>query len=261
MKFTFSIREHIKKAWVIYKENLAKMILFVVVFGILGFIEPRGILLPILFIVNIILIYLFTKAILDVLDGLPFVLLGGKAFPTFKMLWNFFKTIVLSAFFVVIGLCLLIIPGIYIGSRLVFACYISIEKNQGARKSIRESWEMTKGYQWDILGKYIIIGLLGFAFYVPFMILLTVPYYNGAAFSSEIGLGRYMGIIALSALGMFLLNLIVYPMSSLVSTMLYKKFKIFSQGDVVPVEPASETPTEATTTSHAEETTVEKVIE
>ena len=44
-----------------------------------------------------------------------------------------------------IGLVLLIVPGIYVGLRLVFAPQIIVEENAGALSSLRRSWEITRG--------------------------------------------------------------------------------------------------------------------
>lgn len=54
-------------------------------------------------------------------------------------------TSILYSLIMVIGLCLLIIPGIYLGLRLQFAFYFIVEENTGILDSLKKSWAITKG--------------------------------------------------------------------------------------------------------------------
>ena len=69
-----------------------------------------------------------------------------------------------------ISFLFLIIPAIYFSCRLAFAPYLVIDQKQGVFESIDRSWEMTKGYFWQIL----LIGLTGFAISL-IVILLSLP--------------------------------------------------------------------------------------
>lgn len=230
MKFTFGIREHIKKSWALYKEHFGLMLLLGLINGILQIISQKDDNFFLVFIVMVagtLLAYVWMRSLLSLVDGKGFKPFTAEILPTFPKFWDFIKVNILGGLFILLGFILLIIPGFYITGRLSFAWYLSVEKHQGARKSIRESWEMTRGYGWMLFWKSLLIVIFG---------VLGI-----------IGFG--VGI------------LITMPIAYVMQAMLYKKFKTFSQGDVVPVEPVPETPTEATTTPHAEETTVEKVIE
>lgn len=57
---------------------------------------------------------------------------------------------------VVVGFIMLIIPGIIVLCRLKFVSYLVMDKNMEAMKAIEKSWQMTRGYGWDILGMYIL---------------------------------------------------------------------------------------------------------
>ena len=65
---------------------------------------------------------------------------------------------ILVAVFVILGLILLIIPGIIIGSRLYFYSYFVIDKKMNARDAINASRELTRGHVREIIG----IGVLSF---------------------------------------------------------------------------------------------------
>jgi hypothetical protein len=77
-----------------------------------------------------------------------------------KTLFDGFKTqylnIVLANLIVtalvMIGIVMLIIPGIIIACRLAFVSYLVMDKNMEAMKAVEESWRLTRGYGWTIFG-------------------------------------------------------------------------------------------------------------
>jgi hypothetical protein len=101
-------------------------------------------------------------AIVGIISYLLLVVLTVKAatkkIVKFSEIWETFKVkwwkIVLVEILVVIlifaGLILFIIPGLIILSRLVFAPFITINRNVGVVEALNESWSMTKGYAWTI---------------------------------------------------------------------------------------------------------------
>ena len=65
----------------------------------------------------------------------------------------FFKFIFSSILYglaVIVGLVLLIIPGIILGFRLQFYGYLIVEKGLGPLQALNKSFEMTKGYTWQL---------------------------------------------------------------------------------------------------------------
>jgi len=107
------------------------------------------------------------------------------------------------------GLILFIIPGLYLSGRLMFAPYLSVEKTQGARKSIKESWEATRGNGWKIFWKAFVVGL--------FMMVGFLAFVVGA--------------------------LITYPVGFIVMVMLYREF--FKNGSKVSTDDKDKTTVEA----------------
>jgi hypothetical protein len=217
MPFTFKVGAKIKEAWVLYKEHFGAMVLVVVLSGILQSLssyfskqEHFSMAIVILVIVASILIsYIWMKSIMNLLDGKGFKPFTNESIPNMSSFWDFIKTNILvtlcvaplfgiagliilftavSFYFVpsifpiiliiaLVLIILLIIPGLYLMGRLFPAVYLSVEKCQGARKSIREAWGMTKGNAWKIIGKSILIGLFIFLGFIALIIgsLITYP--------------------------------------------------------------------------------------
>jgi uncharacterized membrane protein len=75
------------------------------------------------------------------------------------------------------GLILLIIPGIFWAVRFSFSPIVVIDTKLGPVASMKESWAITKGQFWKILGFWVVIGLFNLAGLIVFGIglLVTVP--------------------------------------------------------------------------------------
>lgn len=195
MNFTFKIGKKIKESWPLYKEHFGTLLIMTIAtFVVAGVGQKENMVLSLIVtLVNILLSYLWIRLIFNIIDKKEFNLFSKEALPTLGQLWNFFKTSLLYALCVIVGFILLIIPGFYVLGRLMFAIYLSVEKNQGARASIKESWNMTKDYGWLIFWKSFVIGL--------FIIL---------------------GFIAL-----FVGSFVTYPIGFMVMIMMYREFVKF----------------------------------
>lgn len=102
--------------------------------------------------------------ILDLLEGYLYFLPGLVAY-------------VLLGFSILAGLLLLILPGIYVAVRLQFVFYLVVEGREALR-ALRESWAITRGLFWRLLGfgmVGLLINLLGIlAFLVG--VVITFPW-------------------------------------------------------------------------------------
>ncbi len=70
---------------------------------------------------------------------------------------------------VMIGIIMLIIPGIIIACRLTFVSYLVMDKKMDAITAVEESWRLTKGYGWTIFA----MGLVSF-FMILFGLLMLI---------------------------------------------------------------------------------------
>jgi uncharacterized membrane protein len=214
MKFTFKIGDKIKEAWPLYKEHWAVLVMFTVFSFVVQFVNYKkdslfwgmGMLLSLL---GLVISYVFIRLVFSIVDKTEYDPFSRKSLPSLIQFWNYFKTSILYGLCILGGLILFIIPGIYVMGRLMFSVYLSIEKNQGARLSIKESWSMTEGYGWLLFWKSFLIGLYIIAGYIFF----------------------------------FIGSFITYPLGIIVFVMMYREFskmKLQNPINVAPVEINSE---------------------
>lgn len=77
-------------------------------------------------------------------------------FAAFSNYWNAVLANVLVGAIVVVGLALLIIPGIIFACKLAFTPYLVVDRKMEVTEAVRESWRMTNGHAWTVF----FIGLL-----------------------------------------------------------------------------------------------------
>ena len=80
----------------------------------------------------------------------------SNMFEAFRNYWNAVLANVLVSAIVIIGLILLIIPGIIFACKLVFTPYLVVDRKMDVIEAVKESWRMTNGHAW----KVFLIGLL-----------------------------------------------------------------------------------------------------
>jgi uncharacterized membrane protein len=215
MKFTFKIWDKIKEAWPLYKEHfgtLLVMMIITIVAQLIG-VKDNFVLMIISFVVSLFVSYIWIRLVLNLVDKKSFNLFSKEALPSLTQFWNFFKTVILYMLCTLAGLILFIVPGFYVSGRLVFAVYLSVEKNKGSRVTIKEAWNMTEGYGWQLFWKNFLIGL--------FMVV---------------------GFVAL-----FVGSFITYPIGMIVIVMMYREFLKFKKqnlGENSPAEFVNELPEE-----------------
>lgn len=89
---------------------------------------------------------------------------GGQRF--FSYLW----ISLLSGFIVLGGFLLFIIPGIILAIWFSLALYILAAEDRRGMNALFRSKQMVQGYWWPVFGRFLVLGLIGFAIMVPFMI-------------------------------------------------------------------------------------------
>jgi len=60
----------------------------------------------------------------------------------------------------IVGVILLVVPGIIVMVGLTPAMYLVLDADYGVRDTLRLSWEMTRGYKWDLFVLLLVIILL-----------------------------------------------------------------------------------------------------
>lgn len=91
--------------------------------------------------------------------------------------WQYVATKILTGVIVVLGLILVIIPGIIAALTLIFATYIVIDRQMGPIEAMKESARMTKGHRWQLF--LLALALLGLnilgALALMLGLLVTIP--------------------------------------------------------------------------------------
>lgn len=194
MTETFSVSECIRFGWESFKSRAWFLVGITLVYGVASWIISAigggsaevvasrpddfmagGVSFLITFPLGIFLSMCFAGFWLKAHDKLPEV--------TFKTLWNphpFWKFLgakILSSIAVIIGLVLLIIPGIILAIAFIPVPYLVLERKLGPIEALKESWRITKGHRWQIallLGALLGLNLLGLLALVVGL-LVTVP--------------------------------------------------------------------------------------
>lgn len=105
-----------------------------------------------------------------------------------KRVLFFFLTSLLFGVAVFVGLIFLILPGIYLAIKWIFAPYLVLDKQMKIGDAFTTSWNMTRGQEWKILILglvWIVAGIagiitlgVGFIVIVPLMQLVTMRLYT-----------------------------------------------------------------------------------
>lgn len=178
MKFEFKIWARVKEFWPLYKRHFWPLFLMMAITMIVQFFGGKDnfVLMFIAFVLSLLISYIWIRFVLNLIDKKDFNPFSKEALPSLLQFWNFFKTFILYTLCVFGGFILFIIPGFYVSGRLAFAIYLSVEKNQGGRVTIKEAWEMTEGYGWLIFWKNFLIGLFIAIGFVVFFVGSFVTY-------------------------------------------------------------------------------------
>lgn len=91
--------------------------------------------------------------------------------------WSFLAVSILATVAVILGLILLVVPGVIAGIMFMFATYIVVDRKLAPLEAMRESRRITKGHLWDLflfLLAIIGINILGLLALVVGL-LVTIP--------------------------------------------------------------------------------------
>jgi len=121
----------------------------------------------------------------------------GEAFhQANRRLLHLILVYIMYSLLVLAGCIALIIPGLYVGYRLVFSLYVTVIDNSSALDSLSSSWELTKGRWWLVFrASFLIL----FVVFVPILLIVLLISSTGNLLASK---------LAANVLGFFTLPLI-----------------------------------------------------
>jgi uncharacterized membrane protein len=106
-----------------------------------------------------------------------------KALTSWKMFFNYIVANILMTIAILVGLILLIIPGVIIMFKLMFVPQLVVDRNMGPIEAIKKSWEMTKGQMsYMVSVTLLIIGVLilgMLALVIGLLVAVPVSMYAG----------------------------------------------------------------------------------
>lgn len=141
-----------------YKAGVGSQGSYAVQSGNMGMFAILALIAAVVYIIGMIWGY---PALLNRIRKIDEPMSLGQAFTNAKpYIWPFFLTAILVGIFTIIGLILLIIPGIIVGVWLSFALFIVIFENKRGMEAIKASREYVKGYWWPVFGRLFLFGLV-----------------------------------------------------------------------------------------------------
>jgi uncharacterized membrane protein len=177
IKHNFTFKEIFGEAWSATKKNAWYLFLVIFVSAVLMCIAE---FLPVLgTLINIMVgISIITISLVIVNGHTPTCADSIKSFKSYKTLWHFVVASFLYLLIIIAGIVLLILPGLYMATRLQFYKFLVIEdENIGPVEALKKSMEITVGHFWKIFGLMLTLILLNIVGALLFLIglFVTIP--------------------------------------------------------------------------------------
>lgn len=180
---TISIKQVIKRGWDNTKNNISFLVTYTFIYFVVYFIlnkVGRGPGSFIIVLASMIVSTLFSigmyRIALKIEEGITPTTDDFKSdLDTFlSVIW----VCIISGFFVVLGMILFIIPGIYVACRLSLTTFVVLNKNIKGFNAVKESWRMTKGNTFKIFVLVLFSILITLIAVIPFALglLISVPF-------------------------------------------------------------------------------------
>jgi len=101
----------------------------------------------------------------------------AKSVFDFEMWWKYLFVSIMVFLATMIGLVLLLVPGIILSLGLAFARYLVVDYKMSPVDAIKKSWEITDGYKWNLLILVFLTLLVNIAGSLALLVglLITVP--------------------------------------------------------------------------------------
>ncbi len=122
-------------------------------------------------------IFMVSYAILQVRKSEESVLDIVKSVFDFELWWKYLLASIISTVIVMLGLILLLVPGFIAALGLIFVSYIVVDYKMNPVDAVKKSWEISKGYKWDLFILVIALALLNALGALALFIglLVTIP--------------------------------------------------------------------------------------
>jgi uncharacterized membrane protein len=188
MEKTVHVKESVRFGWNTMKANIGFFIaLLLIAWVITGGTQLMGAYLKekipflsvILFIIAIILGMGITLGLTKIAIMFADSEKGeiGDLFSCFRLLLRYIVATIIYCAIVMVGLLLLVFPGIIWGIKFFYYPYLIVDKDEGIIGSLRASSQITMGAKWDLLVLFILLALINILGVVCLFVglFVTVP--------------------------------------------------------------------------------------
>jgi hypothetical protein len=179
---TFSIREAFKHGWALFKGHQKVLILSTAITLIVGGFKQsdgRGfggfLMWLVVTVVGVIIQIGWWKIVLMIEDGHSPKLKELISHP--ELFWRYLGASLALMLMTVVGLILLVVPGVYLLVRFQYAPMLVVDKRYTIRQAFEHSSRLTHGLKWRLLGLMSIVVLLNILGAIALVVglLVTVP--------------------------------------------------------------------------------------
>ena len=136
-------------------------------------------------------------------------------------LGTIFGVMMLNGLATFVGLILLIVPGIYVMCRLLVGIPAALLENLGSRAAVERSWQLTK----DSAGRAFLVFLLYFALSMAATMLFAVPFQMAIVLVKG-NPSLILVFMGLAQVGTFIANVLVVPVMTIASAILYYDLRV-----------------------------------
>ena len=175
----FSKADAIKFGWETTTGNIGLLVLGWVIFIAIGMMpvvaSDSWVVMVVAWVFDLVVWMGLIRMTLRFVDGDKGEL--ADLFSTFPLILKFLVASIAVGVVVMVGFCLLVIPGIYWSIRLYMFPWVLVDKDVGPFEAMRQSWEMTRGSCWNFFLLALLLGAVNILGTIALLIglLITVP--------------------------------------------------------------------------------------
>jgi hypothetical protein len=159
-------------------------------------------------------------AVSEIYLGRPITI--GESFRRVRgELGTIFGVMMLNGLATLVGLLMLVIPGIYFMCRLIVGIPAALLENLGSRAALERSWQLTK----DSAGRAFLVFLLYFALSMAASMLFAAPF-QMAILLVKGNPSLILVFMGLAQVGAFVANVLVVPVLTIASAILYYDLRV-----------------------------------
>jgi hypothetical protein len=134
--------------------------------------------------------------------------------------------LILSGLATIVGLILLIIPGIYLACRLAVSVPVAIAEKESPVAAMERSMELTRGYGWQLFLLFLLVFVL--AYVVAMVLQFPVIFFTITAAMAKHQVST--GVTAYSYVAEYVAQVIVGPIGTISACLMYYNLRVRKEG-------------------------------